>query len=253
MVDVAIVTPAYDGRVHDDHARSVDAGRQALAREGLTTIRLCLTGDAVLPRVRNQCVAEALARGAERIVMVDSDIGFDVRALLQLLSHDVDIVGAAPQAQLKSWRDAANPRCVWRPFPGENVSDERGLVKAAGVATGFLAVKAGVFRALVDQGKAQRYIYPGIAPTAWPHLAMYFDYELAPVTMTDELRTQCLSVGIEDDCPLFFEGEDYFFCKRAREIGFECFLDAGVGVRHWEGRSRHDFSVAEMMAAHAPA
>ena len=245
---IAIVTPAYDGRVHDDHARSIDAGRSALIRDGHKVIRLCLTGDAVLPRVRNQCVAEALARGAERIVMVDSDIGFDPPALQRLLSHDVGIVGAAPQAQLRSWRDAANPRCVWRPFPGDAVTDDNGLVEAAGLATGFLAVKAEVFRDLVRHGLAKRYIYPGIAPTAWPHLAAYFDYELAPATMSEDLKRQCREVGVDDEAPLYWEGEDYYFCKRAREIGFASYLDATVGVRHWEGRLKHDFSVPEMMA-----
>lgn len=248
MVDVAIVTPAYDGRIHDDHARSVDQGRAALAQTGVKSIRLCLTGDAVLPRVRNQCVAEALARGAERIVMIDSDIGFDPAALVRLVSHDVDIVGAAPQAQLRSWRDAANPRCVWRPMPGDATTNDQGLVEAAGLATGFLSARANVFRELVSQGKARRYIYPGIAPTAWPHLAAYFDYELAPAKMTDELRKQCREVGVDDTAPLLWEGEDYFFCKRAREAGLTCWLDAAIGVRHWEGRSKHDFSIPEMMA-----
>lgn len=245
---VAIVTPAYDGRVHDDHARSVDAGRAALAQAGLKSFRLCLTGDAVLPRVRNQCVAEALARGAERIVMIDSDIGFDPAVLVRLVSHDRDIVGAAPQAQLRSWRDAATPRCVWRPMPGDNRTEADGLVRAAGLATGFMSLRACVFRAMIEQGRAQRYIYPGIAPTAWPFLANYFWYALAPVKLTPEIEAQCREVGLEPDGVLHLQGEDYYFCDMARACGFECWLDAAIGVRHWEGRSKHDFSIAEMMA-----
>jgi hypothetical protein len=247
---VAIVTPAYDGRVHDDHARSVDAGRQALAKRGVRSVRICLTGDAVLPRVRNQCVAEALARGAERIVMVDSDIGFDPDMLVRLISHDAPIVGAAPQAQLKNWRDAAAPRCVWRPFPGEAQTDARGLVRAQGVATGFMAARAEVFGAMVKQGKARRYVYPGTSPASWPHLATYFDYALVALDLENDpaLRQQCDAAGVPEEAQVRWEGEDYSFCARARECGFESFMDAGLAVRHWEGRAVHDFSVAESMA-----
>jgi hypothetical protein len=249
MVDVAIVTPAYDGRVHDDHARSIDNGRHALKKAGISSTRICISGDAVLPRVRNQCVAAALLTGADRVVMIDSDIGFDADMLVRLAAHDVDIVWAAPQAQLKSWRDGANPRCVWRPFDNETHINAHGLASAQGLATGFLCVRRGVFSALIDQGKARRYIYPGIDPKAWAHLATYFDYELAPADELNDpaLAAQCDAHGIAPEDRVIWEGEDYYFCKRAREIGFECFLDVGLAVRHWEGRSVHDFSLMESM------
>ena len=251
MVAVAIVTPAYDGRVHDDHARSIANGRAALAKAGITSTRICISGDAVLPRVRNQCVAQALLTGAERIVMIDSDIGFDAEMLVRLVSHDVDIVGAAPQAQLKSWRDAASPHCVWRPFGGESQIDARGLVIAQGLATGFLCVRRNVFAELIKQGHARRYIYPGIDPKAWTHLATYFDYELAPADLENDpiLAAQCDAHGIAHEDAVIWEGEDYYLCKRARESGFDCFLDVGLAVRHWEGRSVHDFSLMESMQA----
>lgn len=244
---VAIVTPAYDGRVHDDHARSIDAGRHALTKAGVKSIRLCINGDAVLPRVRNQCIAEALARGADQIVMVDSDIGFDASMLVRIVAHERDIVGAAPQAQLKYWRNAGDPRCVWRPFPGESRTDAQGLVKAQGLATGFLKVRAHVFLALVEQGRARRYIYPGTKPDAWPHLATYFDYELVSADLANDpaLAKQCDALGIPAEDRVMWEGEDYYFCNRAREIGFDCWMDTGLQVRHWEGRCKHDFSVAE--------
>lgn len=247
---VAIVTPAYDGRVHDDHARSIDAGRQALTKAGIKSIRLCINGDAVLPRVRNQCVAEALARGAEQIVMVDSDIGFDAEMLARLVSHDRDIVGAAPQAQLKYWRTAGDPRCVWRPFPGESHTDESGLVRAQGLATGFLMVRANVFQSLIRHGKAQRYIYPGTDPAAWPHLATYFNYEMVSADLANDpaLSKQCDDLGIPPEDRVLWEGEDYYLCNRARECGFDCWMDTGLQVRHWEGRCKHDFSVAEAYA-----
>lgn len=255
MIDVAIVTPAYDGRVHDDHARSIEDGRAALSKRGIRSIRICISGDAVLPRVRNQCIAAALVRGAERIVMIDSDIGFDAQNLVRLVTHDRDIVGAAPQAQLKYWRDAADPRCVWRPFPGESRTDEHGLVEAQGLATGFLMVRARVFEEMVISGKARRYIYPGTRPEAWPFLATYFDYELVPVDLANDpnLLAQCDAVGVSPEDRVMWEGEDYYLCNRARELGFKCWMDTGLQVRHWEGRSKHDFSVAEAYAMRAAA
>lgn len=253
MVDVALVTPAYDGRVHDDHARSIEQGLRALNKAGLKAVRICITGDAVLPRVRNSCVAAALAAGADKVVMIDSDIGFDPAQLVRLVSHSKNIVGAAPQAQLKYWRDAATPHCVWRPFPGERMTDEHGLVEAAGLATGFLMVRACVFRELVREGKAQRYIYPGTDPRIWPHMAMYFSYEMVPIDLANDpaLAAQCDANNIPPEARVMFEGEDYYLCNRVRELGFTCWLDTALQVRHWEGRSKHDFSIAEILAINA--
>lgn len=225
----------------------------ALRAAGEKVVRICITGDAILPRVRNSCVAAALMVGAERIVLIDSDIGFDADQLVRLVGHDRDIVGAAPQAQLKYWRDAANPHCVWRPFPGEAVTDEKGLVRARGLATGFLMVRAHVFRALIEAGKARRYVYPGTDPRTWPHLAMYFDYELVPVDLANDpaLLERCEAAGVAPEDRVMFEGEDYFLCNRARELGFDCWLDTALRVRHWEGRSKHDFSISELMVLRA--
>ena len=249
MIDVAVVTPAYDGRLHDDHARSIEAGRQALQAAGVSSTRLCLSGDAVLPRVRNQCVAEALLLGARKIVFVDSDVGFDAPMLLRLLSHDVPIVAGAAQNTLRTWRDAANPRCVWRSSPGPNATNERGLVLADGVATAFMAVKAEVFVAMIEQGQARRYIYPGMPPASWPYLASYFEYELVPLDLERDpaLAAQCDEMNIPASDRVYLEGEDYTLCAKARRCGFECYLDAGIQLRHWEGRSKHDFSIAESL------
>ncbi len=249
MPDVAIVTPAYDGRLHDDHARSVEEGRAALRAKGYSSIRRVIRGDAVLPRVRNHCIAAALAAGAKQIVMVDSDIGFDPAVLVRIVEHDAAIVGAAPQAQLFNWRNAGAPRLVWRPFPGEHRTDERGLAPARGLATGFLKVRAEVFSALREKGLARPYIYPGTDPALWPHLAMYFFYSLAPADLVNDpaLKAQCDALGIPDEQRCIFEGEDYYFCDRAREAGFESFLDVAIGVRHWEGRCVHDFSLIESL------
>lgn len=251
MVDVALVTPAYDGRVHDDHARSIERGLRALRQSGLSAARICISGDAVLPRVRNSCVAAALMAGADKIVMIDSDIGFDPDQLLRLVRHDREIVGAAPQAQFKTWRD--EPRLVWRPFPGDSVTDDDGLVRARGLATGFLMVRAKVFKELVRHGKARRYVYPGTDPRSWPHLAMYFNYEMVPVDLANDptLLGQCDAAGVAPDDRVMFEGEDYYLCNRAQELGFDCWLDTALRVRHWEGRSRHDYSLAEALAYQA--
>lgn len=255
MIDVCIVTPAYDGRVHDDHARSVEAGRELLRQHGISSARRCLRGDAVLPRVRNQCVAEALTLGAKQIVFVDSDIGFDAPMLLRLVSHDAPLVGCAPQAQLRNWRDAASPRCVWVPKSREGRTDARSLVEARSLATGFMKVHSDVFRALVAAGKARKYIYPGMAPENWQNLATYFYYDLVPIDALNDpaLAAQCDAAGVPQADRLMFQGEDYYFCDRAREVGFDSFLDAGLRCRHWEGRVCHDYSIMEAMQASAVA
>lgn len=247
MKKIALLTPAYAGTVHDDHATSVEVGRRALTQAGHTTIRRVLRGDAVLPRVRNHCIAVALQAGADEVVLIDSDIGFDPEMLLRIVSHDAPIVVGAAQGQLKNWRDGGKPRLVYKTFPEPRTQDERGLIEVEGGATAFMKIQAHVFPEMVRQGQALPYVYPGTDPRCWPHLATYFWYSLVPIDEVNDpmLKAQCDQLGLPPEHRVMVQGEDYYFCDRALECGFTPLLDTQIKLRHWEGRCMHDYSLME--------
>src|SRR6185312_16040760 len=53
-------------------------------------------GTAILPRVRNRLIAQAMADRCDWIVCIDANIGFNADDSFKLFKHNVDIVAAAP-------------------------------------------------------------------------------------------------------------------------------------------------------------
>lgn len=255
MIDVCIVSPLYDGRAHDDHSDSIRRAIDHLRRKGLKVARRTVRGCPVLPRARNMCVAVARQLGAHQVLFVDGDIGFEPQEAEKILEHPEPIVGAAPQGQLRSWREET-PRLVWAPHASGAHLKANGLIPCRGLATGFLKVRACVFERLVASGAARRYIAKDFDVAAWPFLAEYFGYAMVPVDLDIDppLAAQVRAareagLDLPPDAELLFDqGEDYYFCDRAAEAGYESFLDPDIAVRHWEGRVVHDFSYREALA-----
>lgn len=245
-MDLVIATPKYDGREHADHSRSVYGLLRALHASGLKADYVDTKGDAVLPRTRNQLIAQARLMGAKRVLLVDSDIGFDVREALRMLQHDVPIVGGVAQAQFKTWRD--QPRLVWSPGSREEIPiDAQGLACVPRLATAFLAVKIDVFEEMVRKGVAKNYVLKDVNPKTWPFLATYFDYALDAVDEKNDpaFVAQLREADIPPEHWRIFQGEDYWFCDRAVELGYQPRVDVNMRLRHYEGRTAYTYSLAE--------
>ena len=138
-------------------------------------------------------VEEAQKAGSHWLLFIDDDMTFHPNSLLQLLEHDVDIVGGL---------------CVKkRPPHGPTIYEpnkEKGgfnhvlhfelneLLECEGTGTGFLLIKMSVFDKLDTP---------------------YFAFVPQP----------------NRDRPM---GEDLYFCTKAREAGFKVHVDTGCIIGH---------------------
>lgn len=218
---IALLTPAYDGRVHNAHARSVRRLLDALNARGDEAFYMDACHCANLPRLRNGLAAEALHRGADVLFWIDSDVGFDPAEAIQLIDTGQPIVGIAPQS--RPHVHGQSPSVAFSPLEGGQVNMRPdGLMEVGKAATAFLCTRREVYEVMA-QRDAHRLANPDV-DSKW--FRNFFWYELEPA-------------GEIDGEPAFRDdGEDYYFCRKAREAGFTILINPVGRIVHHEGRQR---------------
>ena len=95
MRSVIILTPAYGGMVTAGFHRSLLTSTIELLAEGIALESEILENQSLLPLARNTMLNEAYKRKPDDIIWIDTDMVWEPDTLLQLLKHDVDVVGSA--------------------------------------------------------------------------------------------------------------------------------------------------------------
>jgi len=198
-----------------------------------------------------------LQRGDDELVSWDVDLGSkDIPYMLamfeRLLSHDVDIVGGAYVGHNfnSQWHGAAaNPDAKMR---------EDGLLPMAQIPLGFSKVKRRVFEGIKKNRPDLEYVFRETQmEKAKPNMFEFYPNGIVgPNTGQGKVeRIKALlgaTVGNLDSAwKLLNEvkeiiedadysqsvmlGEDFYFCKLARDAGFEMFIDNNLIVPHESG------------------
>jgi glycosyltransferase involved in cell wall biosynthesis len=218
---IGLCTPCYNEQVHYDYMLSVMAVDRMAAKAGHELKTYIAAGTAILPRVRNRLVAQAMADKCDWIVCIDDDIGFNADDFFKLFKHGVDIVAAAPAKRHHRWDE--EPAAVAK-FPQGNITGMHTPVgrlwKMDACATGFMAIRSTVIDRL--EPVTRPYVTEGTPVRDWFWLDM-----------------------IEINGQITDEGEDYNFCRKFRSVGGECWVDPDIRVRHYTGSVCHDVCLAD--------
>jgi hypothetical protein len=152
---------------------------------------------------RNSAACDFLYSDCTHLMFIDADIMFVAEHIKRLLENDVDIVGGlyCKKAQGKiQWVGNALPN---RPEP-----NERGLLPMKHLGTGFLMVKRGVLEKMLEvYSKEMDYLEAEIDRQRW---------DFFPMRIVDRRMIS----------------EDWFFCNRARELGYTIYADTKVILKH---------------------
>ncbi len=163
----------------------------ALAFSTRNPIALLNTKGSLVVTNRNTLVEQAAELGCEWLLFLDSDLLFPRDTIARLLAHGKDIVGATYCKRVPPYE------VLGRTLSGERLEAASGLVEVAGLPTGCLLVRRSVFDALRRP---------------------YF-------------RTPAHEDGDVEGMPAHIEGEDYYFCRVAREAGFSVWLDVDLTMQ----------------------
>lgn len=218
---IFIALPAYDFKVSLKLAVSLARVAQMAPSHGIDIQIGSICGCSVVSRARNLLVKDMLDSGCTDLLFIDSDINFEPDAVFRLLAWTSDpkkgIVAGVPRV-----RDV-NKTYIADLNYDDNLQltmNGMGLVRAERVATAFMMVRRDVFTDMMAAHPDWEYLDKRCNKVV-PAL---FDFML-----TDE----------------GYIGEDFLFCDRAREIGYEVWIDPTIslghmGVQEYEGNFGED-------------
>jgi hypothetical protein len=217
---VFIALPAYDFKVSLKLAISLAQFAQQAQQHGVDIQIGSICGCSVVSRARNLLAQDMLDSDCTDLMFIDADINFEAADIFRLMAWTSDpkrgIVAGVPRTRSTAKQYIA----TLDQDDGEITMDGMGLVRAKRVATAFMMVRRDVFETLDAAHPEWRYYDERTERT----VPCIFDFML-----TDE----------------GYVGEDYLFCDRAREQGFEVWIDPTIklghmGVQEYEGDFGND-------------
>jgi hypothetical protein len=203
-----IALPAYDHKVSLKLATSLARFCQLAPQHGVTVVIGSVCGCSVVSRVRNLLADDFLSSDCSDLLFIDSDINFEAEDVFRLMAWTSDpkkgIVAGVPRV-----RDAKATYIATldEDEKGHLTMNGMGLVKAKQLATAFMMVRRDVFTTLVEKHPEWKYF----DQRAKRPINALFDFQLM------------------DDG---YIGEDFLFCRRAAEVGFEIWADPTIKLGH---------------------
>lgn len=151
-------------------------------------------------------------------INIDADIRFTRDNIDRLLSHDLPLVyGIYPKKQ----DDCPPCVCTFNEIPSP---DEKGLVTVRRSGRGFMLVHRKVLEAMKEENGGPALRYHNHEKTEW-------DFFPSGV-VTGELSAFG-DEKLEDGTPKReWISEDWWFCERARKLGFPTCIDTGIALGH---------------------
>ena len=163
--------------------------------------------DSLVSRARNNIAHIFLKGSCDSLLFIDSDIIFTPEHIRRAIDHNKPIVCGA-----YALKNPGAPSWVACGLIDEP-PDANGLQKMRHCGTGFMLIQREVFQKMI--------------PT-FPEI-MYLDKERDESLTPDVEHHDFFSVGVVDRHLL---SEDWYFCNRARKLGYDIFLDTKIILGH---------------------
>lgn len=159
---------------------------------------------------RNNLTWQFLQTDCTHLLFIDSDIIFEPDQVERLTSHDVSVVGG-----LYPLKGEGELQLCGNGFPDcETVVEPNGLQQVRYIGTGFMLVDRKVIEATIAADREEIEYQKDEAP----HRTQWDVWRFGVRKTADERRR--------------FLTEDWYFCQRAGELGFNVWADTKVCLRH---------------------
>ena len=182
-----------------------DAVREC-SRSGLNVKFTTRIGESLICRARQNDLTVFMQGSCDYLFSIDDDLTIPADAIVNLVKADKDIIGGVYRIKTDEPRIA-----MVLPSSGPNwgeVLKKKIVTPAIYVSTGCFLVKRHVVEGMIEKYPELEYSQSLTGSTAW---ALYQPYVY---------EREYLS-------------EDWAFCQRARDAGFEIWLHGGVRLGHW--------------------
>jgi hypothetical protein len=195
-----------DRRVHVDYVKSLLLSQSALQRANIGFRAYFVVQDSLVMQARNQILTEFRASDATDLIFIDSDIGWEVGALLRLISHNVPIVAGLYRRK----EETVSYTVQFSDRHAVTRNRETGLIEVTRVGAGFLRLQRNAIERMIDAYPGLRYSPPHALGETKDRYALF-------------------DTSLENG---EFRGEDYTFCDRWRAIGGKIWADPEIVLHH---------------------
>jgi hypothetical protein len=211
---VLICTPCHSGKVDLNYHISLTYALHYLAKAGVNftlDYNIGMTVDWARSQMATRCLRDT---EFTHLLFIDDDMGFAADLPFRMLRENVDIVAVPYRRKQKDIKYNIRHGVRVKTIPGRPY-----MIGVESIATGMMMIRRNVFEAL--ESKVTKFLYNDKGEDGY----LFFRHQL----VDDEM------VG-----GVSYMGEDYYFCKTARDNGFEvwAYVDepiAHIGVYAYDG------------------
>lgn len=207
MTKLFLATPAFDGKVNVAYSVALAETRLLMALNQIDTVIRIKTSGSLLVRERNNLIKEFLQTDCTHMLCVDSDMAWNPIDVKRMIEHNEPFVAALYPAR--------GPENVFlfRAVQGEDGRMEvsnKGLLKMDYIPAGFMLLRRDLLEKMIAH---------------FPELYYCPKNE----TIKHEDGHYLFAVELWEG---EFWGEDYTFCRRARQAGFDIWIDPVIRLDH---------------------
>jgi hypothetical protein len=220
-----IATPMYGGNCKGVYVDGLMALTFELARRGYQVSFSKIYNESLITRARNNLVYEFEKSGADALLFIDADEGFNHMDVIQMIESGKDVIGAIYPMKNINWDNVRKAALAGKEnladysgffamnmLPGENTFKLNEPVEVTEVGTGMLFVRKEVFEKMK------------------PECPAYMLNTSTGAFDQSQMVTEYFATSITPDGVLL--SEDYHFCRKWREMGGQVFAAPWVQIVH---------------------
>lgn len=229
---ILICTPMYGGLCQLDFMRSILQLFMIFQKHNIKNDLVLMGGESLVQRARNSCVAKFMDdKEATHMIFIDADVSFNYIEIIKLILRDKDIVAGVYPKKNINWEKVRkaiinknnvseyelkikSSDYVFNPIIEDgNIEIDYGLIRVKNTGTGFLCIKRKVFKKLFR-------IYPNLK----------YKNNVAGYGSGDNFYS-LFDCEIDQESKVYLS-EDFLFCKRCIENGFNIYVDITITLGH---------------------
>lgn len=206
MNKIMLATPAYSGQVNIQYCLSFSQTVSMLNLHGTETVPHIAASGSLLVAERNRIIQTFWDSDCTHVLCIDADLGWPAQAVMAMIEANKEIVAGVYPAR-------GDQNCfLFRPFLNEDntIQNDRHLLKMQYIPAGFMLISRSAIKKMRDKFP-ELYYEPKDKKNNPDPGYCFFDTEVW-----------------EGE----FWGEDFVFCRRAREAGVDVWVDPLIQFDH---------------------
>ena len=239
--NIFVATPMYGGQCFGYYTQSILQLNNTLKEAGIGSVYSFMFNESLITRARNALVNAFLKSECTHLLFIDSDIGFDPKAVLKMIEVDKDVIGGIYPKKEINWTSIKNAmdngveEKLLRYYTGSFVVN---LVDYAGEVTVPIDQPVEIFNAGTGFLLIKREVFDKLSPLVPTYKNDVHD--LGNTMAGQEEIKEFFATSIEPETQRLLS-EDYHFCYIWRKAGGKVYAAPWATLVHngtyaFEGR-----------------